>query len=93
MARRLAVELAYARSPEPLVLRFEVEQGATLREAIERSGVLEQCPGIDLAVNGVGVFGRARGLDEPVSPGDRIEIYRPLRQDPKELRRRRAGRR
>jgi len=93
VARRLAVELAYARSPEPLVLRFEVEQGATLREAIECSGVLEQCPGIDLAVNGVGVFGRARGLDEPVSAGDRIEIYRPLPQDPKELRRRRAGRR
>jgi putative ubiquitin-RnfH superfamily antitoxin RatB of RatAB toxin-antitoxin module len=93
VARRLAVELAYARSPQPLVLRFEVAEGATLREAIERSGVLEQCPGIDLAVNGVGVFGHARGLDEPVSAGDRIEIYRPLLQDPKELRRRRAVRR
>ena len=93
MARRLAIEVVYARSPEPLVLRLEVEEGATLREAIARSGVLEQCPTIDLAVNGVGVFGRARGLDETVSPGDRIEIYRPLPQDPRELRRRRAGRR
>ena len=57
-----------------------------------RSGLLARCPEIDLAVNGVGVFGRQRQLDEAVTAGDRVEIYRPLPQDPKALRRRRAAR-
>ena len=90
---RLAVEVAYARAPEPLVVAVEVEEGATLREVIERSGVLARCPEIDLGANGVGVFGRARGLDEAVAAGDRVEVYRCLPQDPKALRRRRAARR
>ena len=90
---RVAVEVAYARAPEPLVVAVEVEEGATLRQAIERSGVLARCPEIDLAANGVGVFGRVRGLDETVAAGDRVEIYRPLPQDPRALRRRRATRR
>jgi uncharacterized protein len=87
-ARRLAVEVAYARAPSPLVIALEVPAGATLREAIAHSGLLEQCPEIDLARCGVAVFGRVRGLDEPVSAGDRVEVCRPLPQDPKERRRR-----
>ena len=90
---RVAVEVAYARGPEPVVVAVEVEEGATLREVIERSGLLARCPEIDLTANGVGVFGRARGLDEAVAAGDRVEIYRSLPQDPKALRRRRASRR
>lgn len=89
-ARRLAVEVAYARAPAPLVIALEVPAGATVREAIARSGLLERCPEIDLARCGVGVFGRVRGLDEPVAEGDRVEVYRPLPQDPKERRRRAA---
>jgi uncharacterized protein len=88
-APRIAVEVAVAGAP-PLVVALEVPAGATLREAIALSGVLQRCPELDLARCGVGVFGRARGLDEPVSPGDRVEIYRPLPQDPKERRRRAA---
>jgi uncharacterized protein len=88
----LTIEVAYGRGPQPLVIALEVEAGTTVRGAIERSGVLQRHPEIDLAVNGVGVFGRPRGLDERVAAGDRVEIYRPLPQDPKELRRRRAGR-
>jgi putative ubiquitin-RnfH superfamily antitoxin RatB of RatAB toxin-antitoxin module len=84
--------VAYAGAPAPVVIALEVPPGTTLREAIERSGVLAQCPEIDLARCGVGVFGQTRGLDEPVASGDRVEIYRPLLQDPKE-RRRRAARR
>ena len=90
--RRVRVEVAVARAPEPLVVALEVPAGSTLREAIAASGVLERCPGIELARCGVGVFGRARGLDEPVADGDRVEIWRPLPQDPKELRRHRAKR-
>lgn len=84
------IEVAYARSSKPLVVALEVAPGTTLRGAIEQSGVLERCPEIDLARDGVGVFGRQRGLDEPVGDGDRVEIYRPLPVDPKEMRRRRA---
>jgi hypothetical protein len=92
-APRLAVEVAYARAPEPLVVALEVAAGTTVAEAIRASGILERCPEIDLARCGVGVFGRRRGLDEPLAAGERVEIYRPLPQDPRELRRRRAGRR
>lgn len=84
----MRVEVVYARAGEPLVVTVEVEQGTTLRGAIEQSRLLERCPEIDLARCGVGVFGRQRGLDEPVGEGDRVEIYRPLPVDPKERRRR-----
>jgi hypothetical protein len=64
--------------------------GATVREAIELSGLLAERPEIDLASNRVGVFGRLKGLDDMLRDGDRVEIYRPLKADPKEARRRRA---
>jgi len=86
----IAIEVAYAGPGEPLVVALDVEPGTTLRGAIERSGLLHRFPEIDLARAGAGVFGRARGLDELVAPGDRVEIYRPLPVDPKEVRRRRA---
>ena len=89
----LSIEVACAGTPVPFVIALEVPPGTTLREAIERSGLLAQCPEIDLARCGVGVFGKARGLDEPVAAGDRVEVYRPLREDPKERRRRAATRR
>ena len=90
---RLAVEVAYVRANQPVVVALEVEPGTTLRQAIARSGLLARCPEIDLKVNGVGVFGRVRDLDEAVVAGDRIEIYRPLPVDPKDVRRRRAAKR
>ena len=83
----LKIEVAYAGPGDPVVVALEVEPGTTLRAAIERSGLA-----VDLKRMGVGVFGRARGLDEPVAAGDRVEIYRPLPVDPKEVRRRRAAR-
>jgi putative ubiquitin-RnfH superfamily antitoxin RatB of RatAB toxin-antitoxin module len=88
----LPVEVAFAGAGTPVVVALSVAPGTTLRQAIARSGLLQRCPAIDLARCGVGVFGRARGLDEPLTAGDRVEIYRPLPQDPKE-RRRRAARR
>lgn len=89
----LAIEVAYAGAGAPGLVALTVVPGTTLREAIARSGLLQRHPEIDLSRCGVGVFGRARGLDEPVAAGDRVEIYRPLPQDPKERRRRRAARR
>lgn len=86
----LTIEVAWARAGEPVVVRLEVAPGTTLREAIAASGLLTRHPGIDLGRCGVGVYGKTRRLDEPVAAGDRIEIYRPLAQDPKERRRRAA---
>lgn len=62
----------------------------TVEEAIRRSGIMDQCPEIDLAVNKVGIFGKAATLDAKLYPGDRVEIYRPLIADPKEARKKRA---
>jgi uncharacterized protein len=86
----LNIEVVYAAPGEPVVMALQVEPGTTLRGAIEQSGVLARRPEIDLSKMGVGVFGRARGLDELVAAGDRVEIYRPLPMDPKEARWRRA---
>jgi putative ubiquitin-RnfH superfamily antitoxin RatB of RatAB toxin-antitoxin module len=86
----IPVEVAYALPAEQVILRLDVEQGATLRDAIERSGILDRFPEIDLARNKVGVFGKLSKLDAVLRPKDRVEIYRALIADPKEVRRRRA---
>ena len=68
---------------------IDVPSGATLVDALRASGVLERHPGIDLARQAVGIWGRVCALDTPLKQGDRVEIYRPLQVDPKEARRRR----
>jgi putative ubiquitin-RnfH superfamily antitoxin RatB of RatAB toxin-antitoxin module len=84
------VEIAYAAQTEQKIVTVEVEQGTTIEWAIERSGILEIFPEIDLFKQKVGVFSKARSLNDLVKAGDRIEIYRPLTIDPKEARRRRV---
>lgn len=87
---KLQVEVAYALRDEQLLIAVDVEEGATVREAIERSGILQRYPGIELNPGRVGVFGETVKLDTPVREGDRVEIYRALETDPKEARRRRT---
>jgi hypothetical protein len=89
-ARPLRVVVAYADETDQANIAINVAPGATVRSVIERSRILQRFPGIDLCVNKVGIFGRPADLDQPVSDGDRVEIYRPLKVDPKEIRRRRA---
>nr|WP_237332878.1 RnfH family protein [Zobellella iuensis] len=72
------------------VLSLKVPAADTVRQVIEQSGILQQYPEIDLDTDMVGVFGRQVKLGQPLHDGDRIEIYRPLLADPKEIRRRRA---
>ncbi len=84
-------EVAYAVPERQLILKVDGGPGMTVREAIERSGILEQFPEIDLAGIKVGVFGKTTILDAELTPGDRVEIYRPLIADPKEARKRRAA--
>ena len=87
----LNVEVAYALPDQQTLLRVQVRNGATVREAIEQSGVLVTHPEIDLASNKVGVFGKLAKLDAALREGDRVEIYRPLLADPKEVRKLRAA--
>jgi len=88
---RIRVEVAFARGDEQSILQVEGGEGLTARAAIERSGILQRFPEIDLKVNKIGVFGKVAGLDRILDPGDRVEIYRPLVADPKEARRKRAA--
>ncbi|WP_312041572.1 RnfH family protein [Erwinia sp.] len=88
----IAVEVVYALPEKQYLYTVNVEEGATVEQAIKASGLLELRSDIDLASNKVGIFSRPVKLSDEVNSGDRIEIYRPLLADPKELRRQRAER-
>jgi putative ubiquitin-RnfH superfamily antitoxin RatB of RatAB toxin-antitoxin module len=91
-AETLTVEVAYALPRRQLILALEVAPGATAEQAIRASGILEQFPEIDLKSSKVGIFGKPCKLTDTLHPGDRVEIYRPLIADPKEIRKQRAAR-
>ena len=86
----LRTEIAYADGKRVHVITVEVYIGTTVKQAIELSGMLEECPDIDLEENKVGIFSEICTLDTEVPENSRIEIYRPLITDPKEARRKRA---
>ena len=86
----LSIEIAYASAQQSWLIPLNVEKGTTVQQAIIISGILEQCPDINLQTNKVGLFSKIVELDVLVRAGDRIEIYRPLILDPKEARRLRA---
>ncbi|VVE28497.1 protein RnfH [Pandoraea morbifera] len=90
MPSELSVEVCYALPDQQTIVAVAVPQGGTMREAIERSGLLQRFPELDLARMKVGVFGKVRALDAAVEAGDRVEIYRALRADPKVARQRRV---
>jgi putative ubiquitin-RnfH superfamily antitoxin RatB of RatAB toxin-antitoxin module len=89
---RIRVEVAYALPDHQLLLEVTLARGATARQAVERSGILQRCPEIDLARSTLGVFGRIASPDARLRDGDRVEIYRALIADPKQGRRDRARR-
>ena len=90
VAKLLRVEVVYALPERQVVIALETEEGTSVRQAIERSGILQQFPQADPRRNGVGVFGKLVALDTLLREGDRVEIYRPLIADPKAARRERA---
>ncbi len=75
------VGVAFARPNAQVWMKIEAPEGATVREVIELSGILDQFPEIDLEVNKVGVFGAVAKLDKKVSDGERVEIYRAIHPD------------
>lgn len=86
----LNVEIAYALKQRQSIIVLNVDAGTTVAAAIEASGILSEYTDIDLNKNKVGIFGKATALETVLHEGDRVEIYRPLIADPKEVRRKRA---
>lgn len=84
------IEVVYALPEAQILLRQSVPSGTTVAEAVLASGLLDKHPEIDLATNKLGIFGKLTKADAVVRDKDRIEIYRPLIADPKEVRRKRA---
>jgi putative ubiquitin-RnfH superfamily antitoxin RatB of RatAB toxin-antitoxin module len=78
----MQIGVAYSEPAQQLWLRIEVTDDATVRAAIEQSGILRKFPAIDLVSDAVGIFGKAAELDTPLKPGDRVEIYRAITADP-----------
>jgi hypothetical protein len=87
----IAIEVAYATSEQQALIALDMPEGVTVEQAIRASGLLARFPEIDGADIKVGIFGSVCKLDQPLKQGDRVEIYRPLRHDPKEARRQRAA--
>ena len=79
----MKIAVAYARKDKSEWLELDVNEGTTVREALESSGILKDFPEIDLDKNRTGIFGRLVKLDQVLSDGDRVEIYRALIADPK----------
>jgi hypothetical protein len=90
-AGEILVEVAYALPHRQLIIPLTVSAGTVAEQAIIASGMLNQFPEIDLAVNKIGVFGKLCKLDVPLRHLDRVEIYRPLMADPKQVRKLRAA--
>ncbi len=90
MADVILVEVAFALPQKQALLSVSVPLDATVQQAIQQSGVLRMFPEIDLTQNKVGIWSRTVRLTDSLKAGDRIEIYRPLIADPKDLRKRRA---
>jgi putative ubiquitin-RnfH superfamily antitoxin RatB of RatAB toxin-antitoxin module len=90
MNDKINIEVVYALPHEQILLKQAVPSGTTVAEAIQASGVLQKHPEIDLASNKLGIFGKLTKADTLLRDKDRIEIYRPLIADPKEVRRKRA---
>lgn len=84
------VEVVYALPNVQRVLKLAVVAATPIQAIIEQSGILTMYPEIDLKINKVGIYSRNVKLDATARDGDRIEIYRPLIADPREIRRKRA---
>jgi hypothetical protein len=88
---KITVEVAYALPEQQVIVSLNVSPGTTVRAAIEQSGMLTKFEEIDLEKNAVGVFSKKVTLDQVLRNRDRVEIYRPLIADPKQVRKQRAA--
>lgn len=91
MPECIRIELAVALPDHQELIELEVPAGATIADVLERCDLSERVPELEVDPDRVGVFGRLRPMDHRLADGDRIEIYRPLKADPKEVRRQLAA--
>ncbi|MGS0681816.1 RnfH family protein [Shewanella sp. 125m-7] len=84
------VEVIYALPKQQKLIKLQVEPGTTCIDAVKLSGIQQYFPEIDLETVKLGIFSRLVKHDEVLLPGQRVEIYRPLIADPKDVRRKRA---
>ena len=87
----LSIEVVYALPQKQEMFTVKLPDGATVRQAIEACGVLQKYPEIDLTKNKLGIFAKLTKPDAPLRNRDRVEIYRPLIADPKEVRKQRVA--
>lgn len=85
--------MAYALPEKQKIIALEVEEGCTVRDAVRRSNINAFFPDVDLETVKVGIFGKAvRNAEEQVlKEGERVELYRELKVDPKQARANRAA--
>ena len=86
----IRVEVAYATPRKQRLIALDIPAGSTAAQAIEESGIRDEFPDMVVDSSSVGIFSRRISLDHELRAGDRVEIYRPLIADPKEIRRQRA---
>lgn len=86
------VEVAYALAEKQSILALQVPEGTTALDAARQSGITEKFEGIDLENAKLGIFAKVVSPGQVLRDGDRVEIYRPLIADPKEVRKARAAR-
>lgn len=91
MTESIRVQVVYALPERQDIVTIELPEGASVAQAVEASGLLQKYPDIDLARNKFGVFAKLVKADQVLRDRDRVEIYRPLIADPKEVRRQRAA--
>ncbi len=91
--KSINVEVAYAMPEKQIIRAVNVDVGTTIGAAIVQSGIMMDFPDLDIELENakVGVFGKAAAMTTVLNDGDRVEIYRPLIADPKEVRRKRAA--
>jgi putative ubiquitin-RnfH superfamily antitoxin RatB of RatAB toxin-antitoxin module len=90
MSDKINIEVVYALPGEQTLLKKELPEGATVMDGILASGLMAKYPELDLSAHKLGIFGKLTKADTVLRDKDRVEIYRPLIADPKEVRRRRA---
>ena len=91
MSELISIEVVYPLPDKQELFSVKLPVGATVRQAIEASGILQKHPEIDLGKNKLGIFAKLAKPDTEVRDRDRVEIYRPLIADPKEVRKQRAA--
>ncbi len=91
MAETINVEVVYAKPERQEIASISLPEGSTVEQAIAASGMLARHPEIDLTKNKLGIYAKLAKPETALRDRDRVEIYRPLIADPKEVRKQRAA--